>query len=289
MAYYRRYRNRYGPTYGRYNRDPSKALVGLAVCLAFITLLASYIMVVGIETTGDVLSVLIGKGAIYDEEVLSEYAEEQYAAIFAESEAIEDHLLIVVLVEPDCKEYHAYARVGAHIAPELAALFNGEDAVFYDAIDDNINAGSYENTLSADLVDTLSRMGREVNAVYDDRLYICEEERENRDALINRSELKLLEGTLRRKIEKNAFSTVILVEDMRDVYGFHLPLKELLIAITTLLAAAGIVLLVIRLFGRSSVGEDTPPEGGRRQKGTDYVEKLDDDHWEERYDRDFSE
>lgn len=289
MAYYRHYRNRRRMSYGRYNRNRSDGYAGLAVCLAFITLFAFYVMVVGVETTGNVLSVWLGDGAIYDEEVISEYAEEQYAEAFAESGAVEDHLLIVVLVEPDCEEYHAYARIGEHIAPEIAALYKGKDAAFYDAIDDNVNEGSYQNTLSADLVDTLSRMERELYEAFDDRFYICDEVRDPRDALINRSNLELREGSIKRKLERTTFPTVILVEDMRDVYGYHVPLPDLLIAISTLLAVIGIVLLVIRLFRRASAGEEKPPEGGRREEGTDYVNRLDDDYWEDRYEQEFDQ
>ncbi|MBQ8288143.1 MAG: hypothetical protein IJX76_05155 [Clostridia bacterium] len=279
MAYYRRrYRSRYG-----YYRSTGGTIAGLAGILSILLILSFYIIVVGVETTADVFGVLLGDGAIYDEEILQEYADEQYAAEFAASPALEDNLLIVILVEPDCQEYHYYARVGSHVAPELAELYAHNDSAFSRAIYEAVEQGSYENSLSGDLVNLLSRMDDATWEAYDDRLVICQETSTNDDRLINRTDLELRVGTINRQLKKTTFSTVLLVEDMREVYGYHIPLKELLIAITTLLAVAGIVLRVIRLFRRSSVGEEKTPEGGRRQEGTDYIEQLDDDHWEDRY------
>lgn len=275
--------------YYRHRRDPRNGIIGLAGCVAFIIIIAFYFMVIGVETTADVLGVLLGKGAIYDEEVLADYADQQYAEVFADSPATEDNLMIIILVDPDCEEYHYYARVGEHIGHNVANLYAHDDSKFSRVVESCIERGAYGNTLSQDLVYVLSRMNATTDSVPDDQRFTCEEPHYTNDLLINRSHLELREGVINRQLNKTTFTTVLLVEDMRDVYGYHVPLKELLIAITALLAAAGIVLLIVYLIRKPPTKREKLPEGGRRQEGTDYIEQLDDDHWEQRYEQDFSE
>lgn len=275
--------NGYGYYGYRYYRRGGRGIGGLALVLAFLVLFLLYAVVVGVETTADVFGVLLGGGAIYDEEILQEYTEEQYAAEFADLQSSEDNVLIVVLVEPDCKEYYYYVRVGSHVAPELAQLYTGEDAYFDGAIYDLVERGSYEKTMSAHLSDLISRMDNQIWNVNDGRLFTCEEEHDWNSRLINRSNLELREKAVNRSVKGADLPTVLIVEDMRDVFGYHIPWSDLLITAGMLLAVAGVVVLAVLLSRRAANRKEKPPAGGRRQEGTDYVERLDDEHWEDRY------
>lgn len=280
MAYYRR------------SRDPRQGLIVLGMYVAFLLIGVFYVMVVGVETTADVFGVLLGKGAIYDEAYIQEYLEEERARLFADAPT-DDQVLIVILVSSDYSEYHYAVSVGDHVAPEIAGLYRGEDQTLGSVLKNSITRGSFEKTLNNDLKSVIKSMNYRMSEVRNEsptgRLYTCDRTQETYRLLENHTELKLGGRNLDRALAGAGLPTVIVVEDMRDVYGYHVPLKELFIAITTLLAIAGIVLLIVYLIRKPPTQRESLPEGGRRQEGTDYIEKLDDDHWEQQYDQDFSE
>ncbi len=266
--------------HGRYRFRSARSISWKALALLSLAVVCALSLVWGISSLIRIGRVLLSDYVIYDEEIMREYAEEQYYAEFAGG-SVEDNVLIVVLVEPEYKKYYSYVRVGSHIAPEFAELYVGESSTFSRSIQYNIEPG-YENTLSMDLVRVFSRMN---SAIWDTSnvgdLYICQEGQVRNSRLVNYSDMKLQIGSISQMLGKSYFPTVLLIEEMEEVFGNHIPLREILTAVVALVAGTGLVALAVLYFRSLTV--DKKPSKNARTEGTDYVDRLDDEHWEEQY------
>lgn len=276
-----RYRRRYygGPRFG--------FIGGLAIALAHIAILLMLMMVMAFDLVAASLSALVhGGGVFYDEEVFQEYVEERYAAEFA-GEPAEDNLLIVILTEPGCFDYHYMVKVGGHIDPKVADLFVAESSEFGSVLRDRLYKENYEKSMGSHLTKLMSIMEYKVGDVRDTRVLTCDEESSFIARFANDSELQISQKTVDRAVESfssySTVSTVLVVADMEDVFGKTFPPKVIVtLLILAALLAGAVILIVYTIRNKDRFQNEPVTEPTDEEKLEDH-EKLDEDYWKERY------
>ena len=84
-----------------------------------------------------------GGQVIYDEAVMQEYADIQYASAFGNSSAYEDNLLLVFLTNEEADGYYTIAWIGDNVKTEISNLFGDETTAYGVAVRGNINGEYY--------------------------------------------------------------------------------------------------------------------------------------------------
>lgn len=208
---------------GGWHVRPRGVGVGGSGCCSWIFILIFILVLFSMFRSTGGVTVVYNDG--YDEAAFQDYADSQYAAEFGDSSAYEDHLLLVVLVDPtECYDYYYIAWVGDHIATDINYLFGGNDTELGQAMENCINQSSYRYSLDANLAQVMETMTDEIRALGLESSFKCSEDHlQVRSHLTNHSELDLTEATVEDALDAftdaTGISTVIVVEDMDDVFG----------------------------------------------------------------------
>ena len=232
------------------------------------------LLIVGVMMFGMIASTLtnVANGGIvsYNEKTFQDYADEQYLRAFGSSDATEDNILIVVLINEERVYPPKYIPWGgSNIVDEVSALF-AERRDFDQAMDGTIQQ-YYANSLDEDLAKVMRTMTRKIanlnlkSSFYDE--YSHENSPESK--LINYTELKMTEKTVNDALvsftEATEIPVVIVVEDMEDVFGKNLPMEDVIILVV--LAALGVVAIVtiVRTVKNRDKFKDGNPEDDDRR------------------------
>ena len=159
----------------------------------------------------------------YDEEILQDFADEQYAAEFGNSTAYEDNLLLVFLTAEDYYDFYYIAWVGDHIVTDINYMFGNEQTELGHALGSNINETSYKYSLDSDLAGVVDTMTQEIVAKGLNTSFGCEENHVQVEShLTNKTDISMTEDTVNEALKKFTETTgipaVIVVEDMEDVF-----------------------------------------------------------------------
>ena len=160
----------------------------------------------------------------YDEEKFQDFANSQYEAEFGSSSAYEDNLLITVLVNEDYYDYYYIAWVGDHIDYEINCLMGNNDTVLGQTMENSISSSSYKYSLDSDLANVMKVMTGHIQNLKLDSSFTCSERRGGiRSHVTNHANIELTESTINGALEEFTDTTgipvVIVVEDMKDVFG----------------------------------------------------------------------
>ena len=160
----------------------------------------------------------------YDEEKFQDFANSQYEAEFGSSSAYEDNLLITVLVNEDYYDYYYIAWVGDHIDYEINCLMGNNDTVLGQTMENSISSSSYKYSLDSDLANVMKVMTGHIQNLKLDSSFTCSERRGGiRSHVTNHANIELTESTINGALEEFTDATgipvVIVVEDMKDVFG----------------------------------------------------------------------
>ena len=231
------------------------------------------LLVVGVmmfSMIGTSLANVANGGVIYyDEATFQDYAEKENAKVFGNSDATEDNILIVVLVNEESRGYYYLPYGGSNIVDEVGDLFAvGRD--FDQAMKGTIQQ-YYANSLDEDLAKVMRTMTRKVGNLNLQTSFYDEYSHENspESRLINNTELKLTEKTVNDSLaaftEATDIPVVIVVEDMEDVFGKTLPMGDIIILV--ILAALGVVAIVaiVRTVKNRDKFKDGNPEDDDRR------------------------
>lgn len=187
-------------------------------------ILLMFAVILLMSTLGSGLSSLVSGGdVLYNEEVLQDYANEQYAYEFQDSKAYEDHILLVVLTSEDHYEYNFIAWVGDHVAPQVNHLFGNNQTPLGQTMNGSISE-NYKYSLDTNLADVVRTMTDKVTALGLESSFTCGEDPQAITShLTNRTDLPLTEDTVNSALtaftEATGITMVIVVEDMEAVYG----------------------------------------------------------------------
>ena len=268
FGYYRRPRFfGFGP---RYYYGGGGCLGGLmgALIAPFIVLLVVGVMMFAM--IGSALSNVANGGVIsYDEETFQSYADKEYKKAFGNSDATEDNILIVVLVNEESSGYYYLPWGGSNIVDEVGNLFaKGRD--FDQSIEGTIQK-YYAHSLDEDLAKVMRTMTRKVTNLNLETSFYDEYSHENSpdSHLINNTELAMTEKTVNDSLsaftETTGIPAVIVVEDMETVFGKNLPMDSIIILIVlAVIAIAAIVGIVRVIKDRSKFKQGNPEDDDKK-------------------------
>lgn len=221
----------------------------------------------------------------YDEAMLQDYADEQYAKAFSDSSAYEDNLLIVFLTNEDNYSFNYIAWVGDHIATDINYMMGNNDTELGWEMASCINESNYKYSLDANLAAVMTAMAKRIEMLGLDSSYTCTEDHAQVNShLINYTDLPMTDSTVNDALEYFTDTTgipvVIVVEDMEDVFGSsEAPsqssssgggMSVLLVVVVTAL----VIVLVYSLRRRRKADDDEFSQDNRNKKYSQF-----DDHY----------
>lgn len=229
-----------------------------------ILLLPIIMIIVIVSIVGTSFMTLFQGGTVfYDENKLQSYTDEQYAEEFGSSTAYEDNLLITVVVDDEeCYSYYYIAWVGDHVQADIRNMLGSSDTTLGQAMDSSINASSYKYSLDSDLAQVVQTLTEEVQALGLESSFTCNEDHKQvQSHLTNHTDLPMTAATLNNALtmftEQTGISTVIVVEDMEDVFGKTIPISTIILIVVLVLVAVLVVVAVVKAIRRRSDQQDT--------------------------------
>lgn len=235
------------------------------------------LMVVGVllfATVGSAVSSVANGGVVrYDEAVFQEYTNNRYYEEFADSQAFEDHVLIVFLTEEDADGYYAIAWVGDNLRGEVNDLFGAEGTAFGRAMNASIN-DYHAYSLSANLAAVMERMTREVNSLgLDSPFRKAGDPSGIEPHLSNYSELNVSSSTVNAALEEfeeeTGICAVIVVDSMENVFGKSVPATDWF-TILILLVIGGVAIYMIVQTVRANKKKEGSEEESAEDKESKY-------------------
>lgn len=184
----------------------------------------------------------------YNENKLQDYADACYAQEFGSSSTYEDHMLMVVLVDPEgLSDYCYIAWVGDHIATDISDLMGGNDTALGQAMNGAINERSYKYSLDSNLAQVMETMTAKVKALGLNSSFKCKENHDVLEShLSNKSSLSLTASTVDAALaeftEATGISVVIVVDEMEAVFGRTMPISYII----PLIFIAIVLVVVVR-------------------------------------------
>ena len=194
----------------------------------------------------------ISTGDEYNEELLNDYADDQYALHFSKNGAYEDNLLIVVLTTENNSDFYYIAWKGDHLAPEIVQLMGNNATALGKTMNNSINESNYKYSLDSDLANVLNTMTDKITALGLDKSFTCSESRQVKGTFVNNTDLPMTESTLQAALDHFAATTgiptALVVEDATDVFvteehsidGLNLPGGTILLVVVI-----GIVVIIL--------------------------------------------
>ncbi len=210
----------------------------------------------------------------YSEEQLQNYASKQYTAEFNSAVEYEDNILIVFLVDEECKGYYTIAWVGDNINYEINELFGDQYTPFGEHMLSSISS-YYEHSVSKNLATVVNEMTNEVvnlklGSSFDREYgspagYVSH--------VTNRSSLNINNDTVNHALTEFTDETyipiVIVVDDMGNVFNKSIASRDLITVILALaIGGVAIYLVVIAIRGKTNPPKDEETEEDRRNNST---------------------
>ena len=236
------------------------------------------LLVVGVMMFGMIGSALgnVANGGVisYDEATFQAYADKEYNKAFGNSDATEDNIAIVILVNEETDHYYYIPWGGSNLTNEIYQLFDvGGD------FDQSMN-GSIQNfyaySLDEDLARVMETMERKIANLGLESSFKKEYSHATspESHLINYTDLSLTEKTVNDALtsftEETGIPTVIVVEDMETVFGKTLPMGDIIILIIlSVLAIVAIVAIVRTVKNRSKFKQGNPEDDDRDSGNND--------------------
>ena len=260
----------FGPRY--YGYGGGGCLGGFigALMAPFILLMVVAVMMFGV--VGSALSNAANGGIIsYDEATFQNYADIEYNKAFGSSDAYEDNILIVVLVNEETDYYYYIPWGGSNLDDEIYELFDVGGA--FDAAMSGSIQNYYAHSLDEDLIRVIETMTRKIDNLGLESSFKKTYSHENSPAshLENYTDLSMNKGTVDDALEEFTVQTdipiVLVVEDMEDVFGKSLPMGDIVIlVILSVLGIVAIVAIVRVVKNRKQFKQGNPEDDDKDDK-----------------------
>ncbi len=213
----------------------------------------------------------------YDEEVFQDYANAQYEALFGETSAYEDNLMLVVLTSEEYSDFYYIAWVGDHIAPEINYLMGGNDTELGWAMNSCINATNYKYSLDANLAQVMQEMTKHIQDLGLSSSFSCDEQHNQAPScLVNHSSVEMTEETVNDALTAFTYATgitaVIVVEDMTAVFGAEEISTDGVGAPVIILVLAVVVIVVVLVLKNQKKDDKTDTEKEMEARNRRYSE-----------------
>ena len=235
-----------------------------------LVVVVSFMSIVG----SAVANVANGGSIYYDEQVFQQYADDQYAAEFAEYSNYENNLLIVFLVNEEADGYYCIAWVGDNIHEEISNMFGDETTTFGRTVQGAVNREYYAYSLDSNLASVMTQMGNRIYALNIDSSFRRDMISENPapSHLTNRSSLSLTEETVNEALqeftEKTEIPAVIVVDTMENVFGKTIPMRDIVTVVILLVILGVAIYLIVRTVkSNKNNGGNGNANGGNNENG----------------------
>ncbi len=199
---------------------------------------------------------------VYDENTFQDYAEVQYLAEFGSSTAYEDNLLIVFLAEEEnYYDFYYIAFMGDDIVDPIYNLFGNNQTDLGIAMNSSISASSYKYSLDKNLAQVMLQMEKEILALNLDTSFSCKEEHvQVKSHITNKTAIPLTEDTVNKALEsfteKTGIPTVIVVENMEEVFPVSSSSNSVIIMIIAAVAIIIAVVFIVRTVRKKKKEEE---------------------------------
>ncbi len=171
---------------------------------------------------------------IYDESAFQSYANEQYSAIFKDTEEYEQNILLVYTIYEGNDGFECIARVGDDVPTYINLMLTGE------AISQHLS-DYYENQFAKGVAMSIEELTAQLPQT-------SEDVDTSYSKVHNNSELSFNEGTINKALseftEKTGYNIAVVVEDGKDIFGISMDLTKI-IGIVFMVILAVIIFIVI--------------------------------------------
>ena len=232
--------------------------LGMMLAPIFLLVFSFYLITSVFGSFGASISNVASGGQIlYEEPVMQDYADRQYAIEFADSVEYEDNILIVFLINEKYDGYYTIAWVGDNIKSEINNMFGNEYTEFGREMKENI-APYYENSLSKNLATAVNGMAERIHLLNLDSSFEKDKGSpgEFKSHLSNNSSLPVNEETINSSLEEFTSKTdipfVIVIDDIDNVFERKINSGDVIILIFAVALSGGSIYLLIRAFKRRS-------------------------------------
>lgn len=242
-------------------------LVSAIIAPIIIMIIAAIILFASVT---NVFTAIANGGVVdYNEEKLQDYTDQKYGEIYGSSTAYEDNILIVFVTDEEYYNYAYIAWVGDHISQQINYMFGGNGTDLGRAMSANINESSYKYSLDSNLAFVVNTMKDKVAAKYDK--FTCDEvHNQVEPQFINNTALPMTAATVGEALEAFEAATgitlSIVVDDAEDVFGKHVPVGYIIMAIISVAVIGIVIYSIIKKrrggSGGSSGSADTTNDGG---------------------------
>ena len=257
----------FGPRY--YGYGGGGCLGGLvgALMAPFIILLVVGIMMFAM--IGSAVSNAANGGIIsYDEQAFQNYADREYNKAFGNSDATEDNILIVVLVNEESNGYYYIPWGGSNLVIDIYELFDA-GGEFDKAMKGSIQS-FYAHSLDEDLTRVIETMTRKIDNLGLESSFKkpYSHATSPESHLENYTDLAMSQAAVDEALESFTAETeipiVLVVEDMEDVFGKTLPMGDILILIVLAVLAVVAIVSIVRTVKNRNKFKEGNPEDDRR-------------------------
>ena len=223
----RHYRRRFGTRHYEHNTTYSPGLKNVAIIMFIVTLIITFVP----SIIGFLQDIRWETG----EKKLQDYANTQYAAIFANSAAYENNILFLYVVHDNYKDLDAIAWAGDDVPYKTNLMLSGK------AISRHINNSYYTYQLSSGISMSISSICKNVDEStmnIPDRTY----------KTYNKSSLNVtttnIDQSLKEFSDKTGHSVAVVIVDYEDVYGN--PINWGVLLLVVVVGGAALIFIIRR-------------------------------------------
>lgn len=254
----------HGPHWGFYRPRPwGRRYYGGGGCLgSFIGLIITLVVIVLLVVVfafSSIRNIASGGQVMYDESKMQSYADEQYKGAFGSSE---DALCVVFLTGDEAQGYYTIAWIGDNIKTEINDMFGNEYTEFGKAVNQYISSSYHAYSLDKSLASVMDSMAEQIKSLNLESSFVRTPGTGfEKSHLINYSELSMTESTVNYSLEnftaQTGIPTIIVVEDMQDVFGKTLATYDIVMVVILIAVAVIIIVKYVKgSRGNNSDGQD---------------------------------
>lgn len=250
-------------------------LFGLMMVPVIIIIFAISLIFNVFGSLGSSLSNVANGGfTVYEEQVMQDYANQQYEKEFFDAETYEDNILIVFLANEERDGYYSIAWVGDNIRNDINLAFGARGTHFGDVMDETIH-DYYENSLSKDLAIVVDAMREEIEKMHYASSFITppKEPSEVKSHVTNQTGILINEETINTSLEAFTEATdipiVIVIEDEDDVLDKKIDAADIFTIVFAVALIGLAVYLIIKAYKNRKPLVNETKSGDGRQSNTD--------------------
>lgn len=251
-------------------------MMGMMLMPIIILLIAASLIFSVIGSVGTAVSnVAKGGEILYDEPIMEDYADRQYAVEFKDANDYEDNILIVFLTDESREGYYTIAWVGDNITKNINLMFGNEYTEFGYEMTGNI-APYFEHSLSKNLASVIDGMTDEIVNLSLESSF--DEENGSPAGYVshvtNHSTLEINEDTINRALldftEETDIPIVIVIDDIEDVFDKTISGSDIFVLIIAVAIGGVAIYLIYRAFKSKKDGDGGETEEERRNNSTSW-------------------